>query len=255
MSAKSDKFEKDVAKEITRMWGGLGLIAERPSVGTGYSDVRLKYKKQFHWLEVKMNHTDNLANPRMFYNGTRWDTTYKTPAAKHSVKQLNLNPTLTRKFHKAINKYSGISRAKIPTTKGGLRDEKAVPLESMRSFFDDDVFDSRYILDNKDVNIASLVTEHYTKGKDAPAYYMQAADDFYLIGNTDPLNLNKGLRGKRRIPVLSGKGDFRIRIATRSKFYEVQAEIKIKNFVSSPYSVMEGSDKLNPFANLLTKDI
>jgi len=255
MSAKSDNFEKDVAKGITKMWGGLGLVAERPSVGTGYSDVRLKYKNQFYWLEVKMNHTDNLANPRVFYDGTRWNTTYKTPAAKHSVEQLNSSTALTRKFHRKINKYSGIKKAKIPTTKGGLGDEKAVPLETMRSFFDDGVFSTRYILDNKNVDIASLVTEHYTEGKDAPTYYLQAADDFYLIGTKDPLGLNKGLRGKRRIPVLSGRGDFRVRVATRSKFYEVQSEIKIKEFISSPYSVLEGSNKLNPFSNLLTKDI
>ena len=255
MSAKSDKFERDVATGITKMWKGLGLIAERPSVGTGYSDVRLKYKNQFYWLEVKMNHTDNLANPRVFYNGIRWDTTYKTPAAKHSVKQLNSSNALIRKFHREINKYSGIRNAKIPTTKGGLADEKAVPLEEMRSFFDNRVFNSRYILDNKNVDIASLVTEHYTKGKDEPAHYMQAGDDFYLIGTKDPLKLNRRLRGKKRIPVLSGKGNFRVRVATRSKFYEVQAEIKIKDFVSSPYSVLKGSKKLNPFSNLLTKNI
>ena len=118
MSAKSDKFEKDVATGITKMWKGLGLIAERPSVSTGYSDVRLKYKNQFYWLEVKMNHTDNLANPRVFYDGMRWKTTYRTPAAEYSVRQLNSGNSLTKKFLKEINDYSVIHKAKIPTTKG-----------------------------------------------------------------------------------------------------------------------------------------
>jgi hypothetical protein len=255
MSAKSDKFEKDVATQITKMWKGFGLKAERPSVGTEYSDVRLKYKNKFFWLEVKMNHTDNLANPRVFYTGTQWKTTYKTPAAEYSVKQLNSGDSLTRKFLKEINNFSGIHKAKIPTTKGGLKDGDAVPLKKMKQFFDDKIFNSRYILDKENVDIASLVTKHYTIGKAEPAYYMQAGDDFYLISTKDPLGLNKGLRGKKKIPVLSGKGNFRVRVATRSQFYEVQAEIKIKTLKSSPYSLLKGTKKLNPFTNLLTKDI
>ena len=48
MSAKSDKFEKDVAEGITNMWNGLGLIAERPPASTAYSDVRLKYNGKYY---------------------------------------------------------------------------------------------------------------------------------------------------------------------------------------------------------------
>jgi hypothetical protein len=150
-----------------------------------------------------------------------------------------------------IDEYTDIDDAKVPTTKGGLKDPEAVPLESMRSFFDDKVFKSRYILERENVNIAKIVIDHYTKGKAEPAYYLQAADDFYLVGPTDPLGLNKGLSPK--IPVISGMGDFRVRVSTRSRFYEVQAEIKIKKLKSSPYSAMEGSKKKNPFAHFLTK--
>ncbi len=76
---------------------------------------------------------------------------------------------------------------------------------------------------------------------------MQSGDNFYLVGTADPFGLNSANEGS--IPLLGGTGDFKVRISTRSKFYEIQAEIKIKNFnpPSSPYSVLENSAKNNPF--------
>ena len=57
----------------------------------------------------------------------------------------------------------------------------------------------------------------------------------------NPLKLNKG------IPLLSGAGPFRIRVATRSAYYEVQAELKIQEMPKSRYSIMPGTRKINPF--------
>ena len=86
MSAASDKFENDVAKNINKL---PGITATRPKVSTEYSDVLMKYKNLKVWIEVKMSHTDNLSNPRVFYDKGKWQTTYKTPAAKHTVDILN----------------------------------------------------------------------------------------------------------------------------------------------------------------------
>jgi hypothetical protein len=72
---------------------------------------------------------------------------------------------------------------------------------------------------------------------------MQAGDDFYLISKTNPLKLTG-------VPLLSGSGDFKVRVATRSEFYEVQAEIKIKKMPNSKYSVAPGTKKTNPFMNM-----
>ena len=85
------------------------------------------------------------------------------------------------------------------------------------------------------------VVEKKRKGKAEPAYYMQAADDFYMIGGTNPLKLTKS------IPLLSGAGPFRMRVATRSAYYEVQAELKIQEMPRSRYSIMPGTKKINPF--------
>jgi hypothetical protein len=100
---------------------------------------------------------------------------------------------------------------------------------------------NRYIANKANMDLGKVVTEHYTEGKAEPAYYMQAGDDFYRISNKDPFKLGS------TIPLLSGKGDFKVRVATRSEFYEVQAEIKIAHMPDSKYSVKPGTRKKNPF--------
>lgn len=238
MSAASDKFEKDIAENINKI---SGITAKRPIVGTQYSDVKITYNNKNAWLEVKMNHTDNLSNPRVFYKNGVWCTTYKTPTASYAIELLNKS-TKTKKFLKDLSKFTGIpiKNIKIPTTKGGLKESGAVPLHIMKMYFEQPGV-NRYIAKEEDVNMGRLVTEHYTIGKSEPAYYMQAGDDFFKISNTDPFKLGYS------IPILKGRGDFKVRISTRSEFYEVQAEIKIKNMGNSPFSLKEGTNKKNPF--------
>ena len=84
---------------------------------------------------------------------------------------------------------------------------------------------------------------------------MQSGNDFYLIGSEDPFNLQSLMPAdqkgaKVKIPQLAGIGDFKIRVSMRAsgQWYEVQAEIKIKNFMPSfsPASVLDDA-KINPF--------
>lgn len=241
MSAASDKYEQDVAKYI----GSIpGVTALRPAVSTEYADVKVTYKNTTTWFEVKMSHTDNLSNPRVFFSNGSWKTTYKTPAAKEAVDILN-SSTFSRQFINNISKFSGIPpyKIKIPTTKGGLKEDGAVPLDVMKQYFSQPNI-NRYIANQENFNLGKLVTEHYTEGKKEPAYYMQAGDDFYLISKADPLKLSYGAS---TIPLLSGFGDFKVRVATRSDFYEVQAEIKITKMPNSKYSLKPGTKKQNPF--------
>lgn len=238
MSAISDKYEHDVAKNIDKI---PGVKAVRPQVDTSYADVKVTYKSITTWFEVKMNHTDNLSNPRVFFNNGRWQTTYKTPVAKTAVEILNNSP-FTKEWLSKIAKFSGIpvNKIKIPTTKSGLKESGAVPLDVMKKYFDQPSV-NRYIANKENYNLGQVVTEHYTLGKKEPAYYMQAGDDFYKISSKDPLKLGG------TIPLLSGVGDFKVRVATRSDFYEVQAEIKITKMPNSSYSLKPGTNKKNPF--------
>jgi hypothetical protein len=242
MSAKSDQFEKDIAEYINKT---TKLKAQRPSVGTEYSDVLLHYNnKKITWLEVKMSHTDNLSNPRVYYENGKWKTTYKTPVAHQTVEILNKSKE-AEQFIKNISKFSGIPQniISIPTTISGLKKPGAVPLFVMKEYFNQPNI-NRYIANEENFNLGEMVTEHYTIGKREPAYYMQAGDDFYLVSNKNPLKLDKS------IPLLKGFGDFKVRVSTRSDFYEVQAEIKIKEMPKSKYSLMPGTKKSNPFEKL-----
>ncbi len=239
-SAASDKYEKAVADNLNKM---KGVNAERPRVSTKYSDVKITLDGgETSWLEVKMNHTDNLTNPRIYFDGNKWDTTYTMAAAKKAVEIMNKSQD-AKDFVTAISKFSGIKKPILPTTKSGLKDKNAIPLDVMKEYFAQPGI-NRYIAALPNVDLGAVVTDHYLNGKAEPAYYMQAGDDFYMIGRTNPLKLPKD------IPLLSGSGPFKVRIATRSAFYEIQAEVKIAKMPDSPYSLMPGTRKKNPFAKL-----
>lgn len=241
-SAKSDKYEEDVASFIDGL--GSNLSAERPKVSAKYSDILLTLNGNSTWLEVKMNHTDNLTNPRVFWDGKKWDTTYTTSAAKVAVDYLNKSRE-AKEFIRALSKYHGDAKTiKVPTNKGGLRDKDAVPLDVMKAYFSQPSI-NRYIMSVPDIDLGKVVTDHYVNGKAEPAYYMQAGDDFYMISNKNPFGVPKD------VPVLSGSGPFKVRVSTRSQFYEVQAEVKINKMPSSKYSLMPGTKKKNPFAGLI----
>lgn len=238
MSAASDKYERDVAAYMNKL---PGVKAVRPTVGTDYPDVLVEFKGKESYVEVKMSHTDNLSNPRMFYSNGKWQTTYDTPAAKHAVNILNSSPQ-TKEFLKKIAEFAGIDirKLKIPTTKSGLKEPGAVPLDVMKKYFSKPGV-NRYIANKENQDLGKVVTEHYTIGKTKPANYMQAGDDFYRVGTADPFKLGAA------VPELKGRGDFKVRIGTRSEFYEVQAEIKIKEMPNSTYSCKPGTIKKNPF--------
>jgi hypothetical protein len=242
MSAASDRYERDVAKSMDMAIKAVDRKGEalRLKASTEYADIRLNCFGIQTWCEVKMNHTDNLSNPRVFYEGRKWHTTYTTPAAQYTVELLN-DSRDAKKFIKDISDFSGIhvNEICIPTTKSGLKSKYAVPLATMKKFFSQPGM-NRYIAKEKNFNLGKVVTEHYTIGKAEPAYYMQADNDFYLISNSNPL----GMRG---IPILKGKGDFKVRVATRASYYEVQAEIKIKDMGNSPFSLAPKTTKKNPF--------
>jgi hypothetical protein len=238
-SAASDRYEKEVADSINKM--GIGFTAERPKVSTKYSDVLLSSGGgEQSWMEVKMNHTDNLANPRIYFNGSKWATTYSMKSAHRAVELMNQSDS-AKQFMKNIAEFSGIKNPTIPTTKKGLKDKNAVPLSVMKEFFAQPGI-NRYLHSEADVDLGEVITDHYLNNKAEPAYYMQAGDDFYLVSKTNPLKL----KAAGSIPILSGRGPFRVRISTRSAFYEVQAELKITKMPDSKYSLMPGSRKKNP---------
>lgn len=249
MSAASDKFEKDVADYLKSS----GIDAERPPVSVKFPDIRINSYKGRNlgrgiWVEVKMSHSDNLGNPRVSYINGEWTASMPLdPVKKFAIKYLTKDPK-TIAFLKDIAKFAGIKNWKnmiLPSTKGPLSEPNAVSYKTIVKYFKSR---SQYILDVPNVNLGKLVTAHYLEAKDEPAHYIQAGDDFYMIGTANPLKLPQD------IPVLgadnTAKGNFKMRIGVRSSasaFYEIQPEIKVSDMPDSPYSIKPGTKKPNPF--------
>lgn len=260
MSEDSNKYEVDIAKYIDKSLPGLS--AERPKRPVAFPDVRVEYKqfsgtddKKVIWVEVKMNHTDNLMNSRFQYiTNTRthkgvWSCTpaYVSEASDILVNLLN-NDKQTKKWIKDLKVFLSKQR----TFKGswedisiystpGVRstDKNSVSLDLMKKFLQTQPTKNFSKLTDQD--IGNLVTLHYTKGKAVATYYVSAGDDFYQFGNKNPLKIPG-------IPVFKGKGNIVFRIGDRSGNFEVMGEIKMKSkMANSPYSVYPKTNKKNPF--------
>ena len=259
MSAASDAREKLIADNITALRIP-GLQATRPAADVRYADVRINFKgrsgSKESWLEVKMNHTDNLGNVRVFWDGQKWGTSVRdgiTPLKKFMIDLLNtgqgkpqadkfLNDLAA--FVSPKSKKLNKNQIKVPTTKGGLAEAGAISRAEMSKFIQ--LRSGQYFINVPNVNLGELVIKHYNEGKAAPVSYLQAADDFYLMGNLDELGLK---RINSDIPVVKGKGNFKMRIGMRTEYYELQPEIKILDMGSSAYSLLSSSKK-NPFEGL-----
>lgn len=256
MSKASDDHEFAVRDKINQMKIS-GLKAERPKADVKYSDIKVTLTKKGKsqktaWVEVKMNHSDNLGNIRVAWDGNRWSASEKggiTPLKAFMAQLLNSGRGKTQadKFLNDLAKFVGAknkNQIKVPTTEGGLKDPKAVTHKQMAAFLK--TRSSQYFVDVDNVDLGKLVTKHYNEGKAEPVAYMQAGNDFFLVGSLDDLSIKNK---HSDIPFIKGKGMFRMRIGFRTKYYEVQPEIKIKTMGDSKYSLID-SKKKNPFEGL-----
>lgn len=245
MSATSDKYERDVAAYMNKL---PGVKAERPPVSVKFPDVKVTYKKVTRWVEVKMSHSDNLGNTRVSYVNGAWTAALPLdPVKKFAIEYLTKSKQ-TQDFLKDLAKFAGgldWKKMTLPSTKGLLSQPNAVPYKVVQAYFKTR---NQYILDVPNVDLGKLVVSHYLEAKEEPAYYMQAGDDFYMLGNSNPFSLPKDIPnlGQAR----KSMGNFKMRIGVRSPssgFYEIQPEIKITDMPTSPYSVKPGTTKKNPF--------
>lgn len=259
MSAASDAREKLIADNITALRIP-GLVASRPPADVRYADVKINFTNRSGskeaWLEVKMNHTDNLGNVRVFWDGKKWGTSTRdgiTPLKQFMVDLLNKGQGKQQAdrfladlaaFVSPKTKKLTKTDIKVPTTKGGLAEAGAISREEMAKFVQRR--GGQYFINVPNVNLGELVIKHYNEGKAAPVSYLQAADDFYLMGNLDELGIKRIHSG---IPVVKGIGNFKMRIGMRTEYYELQPEIKILDMGNSAYSLFS-KNKKNPFEGL-----
>ena len=136
MSAASDKYEKDVAANLDKMVKsafGKSAFAERPSLPTTYSDVRMTVPgKGKVWCEVKMNHTDNLSNTRVFYKNGTWqvsDRAKSRNAAAETCRLLNESKQ-TKQWVKDLADSCGINYKTIFSNSNKVNVEKQIKIST-----------------------------------------------------------------------------------------------------------------------------
>ena len=266
----SDIYEHDVAKYVN---GSVpGLVADRPKVSTSFSDVEITYSRAATkaskgkpakkavtvntWLEVKMNHTDNLMNLRLSYVNGAWkiesEDSAGSPGAISLAQQINAEPQAITwitelrdwltKESKSKTKFSGdpqnFSLYSTKTPRKG--DPNSVSPETMKLFLTTRPNKNICVIPNFD--IGKIVTLHYLKGKAKPAHYMSAGDDFYRLGNANPLKIPN-------VPAFKGTNRLVFRVGDRTGNFELQPEVKIlsSQAAHSSYSVKPKTTKKNPF--------
>jgi hypothetical protein len=252
MSAASDKHENDVAKVIDKV---PGISAERPRVSTAYPDVKVEYKNYSGvnavWVEVKMNHTDNLMNPRFSFVNGNWEVpeSYKSPATNMLCDIWNNNDDanewlLNLQAFLILKKWKGdVNKMSLYSSKTERsRDKNSVPLNLMKEYLRS--LPNKNICKQDNVDVGELVSTHYLKGKAAKAYYLSSGDDFYQFKLTGVKNNPFKIPD---VPVFKGTNSIVLRVGDRSDNFEIQAEVKLKRMDESVYSVAPSSTKQNPF--------
>lgn len=254
MSAASDKYEKDVAENIHNS-APKTLTASRPRVSTSYPDVLVEYgnykgTERGIWVEVKMNHTDNMMNPRFQYVDGNWEVipSYMSDATKKLAEIFNKSKE-AQEWIKGLKKYlidqnwnGDLNKMALhSTTTARNTNKNSVPLAMMKGYLK--TLSTKNVCKVPNVDVGDLVSLHYLKGKAAPAYYLSSGDDFYQFGNENPLKIPD----VPKFESSAGANQVVLRIGDRSSNFEIQAEVKAKTLAKSKYSVKPGSTKQNPF--------
>ena len=262
-SRSSDAYEVAVAKVVDdciqrqKEAGVRGVKdsdgAERPKVGTQYSDVKVQYKGKAGWIEVKMNHTDQLGNPRFFFENGRWGSTYNTPLAKTAVEWLNQDREVN-KFIKDLAKFLGKKVKDIALSSllsNNVNNIKGyVTFEQLKEFIES-TGRNQYIMQKSNIDVSELVRAHYSHSdviNGPKADYIQTGNDLYRLSDSPSFQFDV-----KDIPLYEAIGHVHVRLSSRKDGtrYEIQLEAKADKIKSeSPYSLApenkRGSKKL-PF--------
>ena len=285
-SAISDQYERDVANNMDAWFSAnqLDFLAERPTVDTTYSDIEVTDLNTDYstFVEVKMNHTDNLYNKRLnVVNGVFVPVTIDEDAViGDSIcdDYLNKNTTILDELSEFLKTYNPrtlieneyfnnvgitnnldnaeikkkinlVSSKKTPLlNKNG---DPVVPASIMHKFINNQKTNSgdQYFYKASRIPIRDLLISHYTYGKAEPATYIQTGDDFFKLSSEDRIKFIDPITSKDvpLFPEVIGH----LCVGFRKRFggpgYEIQPELKIdKMDKHSPYSFKPGTNKELP---------
>lgn len=266
-SIKSDAYELAMAEHINSLGkpGGLceGRIkAKRPQASTQYSDVKVWYipkkstSKAFPsdgaWIEVKMNHSDNLVNTRVWFEKNKWHSINQSENSRYIADWISKNDyTKTwiaelRSFLKNQLNWTeqNIKNLIIPKDKAHFGKPNCITPEEMAKFMS--TRQDTYFMRNYNVHIFPILEGHLLNGgKAEPASMIQTADDLYRLGRTN----FSGFEHFMDLPIPDAIGNVHARLTLRSNgVIEMKPEVKMTKINNaSKYSLKPGSTKMLPF--------
>lgn len=246
MSKDSEIYELRVATLLNRIPG----VSAKKMGGVEYSDVFIRYKGAQSWLEVKMNHSDNLINTRMSYEKGKW-TAVNEGAGTKEVLGIISSSFEAKQFLIEMGKLNkpGVAEVTLSTTKGAANKDGVISFDDMKDYFAKKP--NKYIATINNVDAASIVSKHYTNGKKEPAYYIQIGDDFYRTSEANPFELGTS---DKEVPIFNAKGTLKVRVSyERNSYYVIVPELKAKIAQPSEYSTMPATKKINPFTPITKK--
>lgn len=196
-----------------------------------FSDTLIEYNGATAWSEIKMTVDSNMINTRVRYLSGVWTCRGKSPVGDYICSMLE----------RSRSAHAFIEKLRAYTGKDPAVDSNWPTVSDMNTFIKS--IDDQYIHAETNVDISEIVRLHYLQAKSKCTYYMQAGDNFYRVSEHNPLGVPDD------VPVFSAVGTLKVRVAIRSKRYEMQAEAKVKQSNLSPYSLYPFTKKLSPFLN------
>lgn len=205
--------------------GHTSAKAYRPTRSSEFSDMLVEYAGLTSWIEIKMTTHCNLLNSRAQFD--------KSWTCASSI--------LSRALNSSEQAQDFIQELRTFSTQEPVLSYDGTGLDVMSAFVKER--NRQYVHEEEKVKIRDVVEEHYLSGKRRSVHYIQIGDNFYSISSLDPLGLN--------VPVFDPIGHIKIRLALRSKRYEILAEVKCTDIEESEYSLYPFTEKKCPFINIV----
>lgn len=251
-------FELEVQRALVER----GITALHTGASSGSSDVTVERDGRQAAIEVKYlrNSGANLVSARFRYADGVW-----VPAGEESgftrmvIDELNSRPEPAL-FVEDVRRFVEARRLSLgqpvppsiamPATGEDAdvlaRDPRFVTPGEMRAFMGERkrAGGNRYVfLDPSCSRIPQLVEGHYRK---KGAQYLQYGDDFFVIGDQDPLGLNDA--ADPPVPRFDAAcGRIGLRVSSRTRRYEIIPEVKAAGVPSSPYGIVGRGRSFPPF--------
>lgn len=231
MSKKSLNFELACVDGISK---NTDFIVEHTGNNNDTSDIFVTDKDKSFYVECKMTKTTQMASPRIYFNKTYWtnkklELGESNPLAQYMCDMLNSNEEV-KCLLSEMREYFDTDELIFPS--------RVYPPSLVKNFFKKK--ETQYILDVSMNDIGKIIAQHYLKGKKFSTQYIQIGDNFYKFCTND-------ICGLRDVPILSGEGYLKVRVSIRSKYVEVQPELKFINLEDSNFSILNDSKKQFPF--------